>query len=55
MSKKTKCWICDNNFDDGDLEAKDHCHVTGNYRTSAHRDCNIKGKVNHNFSACFTT
>ena len=26
---------------------KDHCHITGKYRVSAHRDCNINVKLNH--------
>ena len=36
----TKCWICDNFYFDGDVEVRDHCHITGKYRGSAHRDCN---------------
>ena len=24
----------------------DYCHITGNYRGSAHRDCNTKVKLN---------
>ena len=37
----TKCWICDNDYIDGDVKVRDHCHITGKYRGSAHRDCNI--------------
>ena len=40
----TKCWICDNDYVDNDVEVKDHCHITGKYRGSAHRDCNIDFK-----------
>ena len=32
----TKCWICDNVCDDGDAKVRDHCHITGKYRGSAH-------------------
>ena len=42
-----KCWICDNGYDDGDVKVKDHCHITGKYRGSAHRSYNIKVKLNH--------
>ena len=38
----TKYWICDNDYVDGDVEVRDHCHITEKYRDSAHRDCNIK-------------
>ena len=37
----SKCWICDDEYIDGDVEVKDHCHITGKYRGSALRDCNI--------------
>ena len=34
------CWICDKLFDVGDNKVKDHYHVTGKYRGSAHWSCN---------------
>ena len=33
-----KCWIYDNSYIDGDLKVRDHCCITGKYRSSAHRD-----------------
>ena len=36
-----KSWICDKLFDVGDNKVRDHCHVTGKYRGSAHWSCNI--------------
>ena len=36
-----KCWICNKLFDGGDNKIRDHCHVTGKYRGSAHWSCNI--------------
>ena len=36
-----KCWICDKLFDVGDNKVRDHCHITGKYRVSAHWNCNI--------------
>ena len=38
--------ICDNAYFDGDVKVRDHCHITGNYRGSAHRNCNINVKLN---------
>ena len=29
-----KCWISDNLYDDGDVKARNHCHITGKYRDS---------------------
>ena len=45
----TKCWICDHMYIDGDTKVRDHCHITGKSRGSAHRDCNIKVKLNPKF------
>ena len=39
------CWICDKLFDDGDNKVRDHCHITGKYRGSAHWGCNINLKL----------
>ena len=36
-----KCWICNKLFDVGDNKVRDHCHITGKYRGSAHWSCNI--------------
>ena len=41
FENSTKWWICDNGYVDGDVKARDHCHITGKYRGSAHRYCNI--------------
>ena len=32
----TKCWIYNNHYVDSDVKVKDHCHITGKYRSSAH-------------------
>ena len=41
LKKSTRCWIFDNDYIDTDVKVIDHCHITRNYRESAHRDCNI--------------
>ena len=35
------CWICKKLIDNDDEKVRDHCHVTGKFRVSAHRRCNI--------------
>ena len=42
------CWICDKLFDVGDEKVRDHCHITGKYRGTAHWSCNINLKLNKN-------
>ena len=41
-----KCWIYNNDCVDSDVKVRDHCHIIGKYRGSAHRDCNINVKLN---------
>ena len=36
-----------------DIKARDYSHITGKYRGSAHRDCNINVKLSHKFSVVF--
>ena len=53
FENSTKCWICDNDNIDNDVKVRDHCHITGKYRGSANRDCNINVKLNHKFPVVF--
>ena len=38
---------------EGDVKVKDHCHITGKYRGSPHRVCNINVELNHKISILF--
>ena len=40
--RATKCFICGEDFVDGDVKVRDHCHFTGRYRGCAHQDCNLQ-------------
>ena len=53
FKNSTKCWICDNDYIDGDGKVRDHCHITGKYRGSAHKDCNINVTLNHKIPVVF--
>ena len=40
-----KCYICGNKYLDNEIRVRDHCHITGKYRGSAHQKCNLKLKL----------
>ena len=45
FQKATKCHICDKPYKDKDIRVRDHCHITGKFRGSAHQDCNLKLQI----------
>ena len=48
-----KCWICDDDYIDTNVKIRDYCHITGTYRGSANRDCNINIRLNHKIPIVF--
>ena len=40
-----KCHICGNKYTDKDVRVRDHCHITGKFRGSAHQECNLKLRI----------
>ena len=42
FEKETKCWMCNEEFNDEDIKVRDHCHFTGRCREAAHNSCNLK-------------
>ena len=53
FENSTKCWICDNDYIGNDVKVRYHYHITGKYRASAHRDCNINLKLNEKIPIVF--
>ena len=53
FENSTKYWICDNSYVDDDAKVRDHYQITGKFRGSAYRDCNIKAKSNHKISIVY--
>ena len=47
FKNSAKCWICDDGYVGNDVKVRDHCHINGKHRGSAHRDCIINLKLNH--------
>ena len=53
FENSTKCWIYGNNYVDNDVKVRDHCHISGKFRGSAHGDCNIDLKLNYKIPIAF--
>ena len=39
------CWICNKLLDVADNKVRDHCHVSGKYRSAALWSCNVNFKM----------
>ena len=39
------CHICGEKYTDKDMRIRDHCHITGKFRGSAHQECNLKLRI----------
>ena len=37
----TRCWICQNDFVEGDQKVREHCHYSKKFRGAAHNSCNL--------------
>ena len=45
FQKATHCHICEKKYRVDDVPVRDHCHVTGKCRGSAHQTCNLKLQI----------
>ena len=39
------CHICGEKYTDKDVRVRNHCHITGKFRGSAHQECNLKLRI----------
>ena len=39
------CHICGKQYTDKDVRVRDHCHITGKFRGSAHQEYNLKLRI----------
>ena len=46
FKNSTNCWICDDDYVENNVKVRNHCHITGKYRVSACRNCNISAELN---------
>ena len=47
------CHICNKEYNNEDVPVRDHCHVTGKYRGSAHTDCNLSYRLTNKIMSYF--
>ena len=53
FQKANKCHICEKEYNKTDVRVRDHCHITGQYRGSAHQDCNLNFQINDKIPVIF--
>ena len=53
FQQSDSCWICKKIIGNKDEKVRDHCHITGKFRGSAHWDCNINFQLNKKIPAIF--
>ena len=46
FEKAAECYICNKQYTREDIRVRDHCHITGKFRGSAHQECNQKLTLN---------
>ena len=46
FKKADQCHICNKKYKADDIRVRDHCHITGKFRGSAHQDCNLQLRLN---------
>lgn len=45
FKRADRCHTCDKQYTDKDIRVRDHCHISGKFRGSAHQECNIQLRI----------
>ena len=53
FQKADECHICEQKYNEKDVRVRDHCHITGKYRGSAHKDCNLNFQITDKIPVIF--
>jgi len=53
FKQATECHICGKKYTEDDVRVRDHCHVTGKYRGSAHEACNLNFQLTDKIPVIF--
>ena len=48
-----ECHICNKKYNETDVRVREHCHITGKYRGSAHKDCNLNFQISDKIPVIF--
>ena len=53
LRQSNSYWICKKIIDNEDEKVREHCHITGKFRDSAHWDCNINFQLTKKIPVIF--
>jgi len=53
FNSTTHCHVCEKPFAPDDTLVRDHCHLTGQYRSPAYSNCNLNYKDSHYIPVVF--
>ena len=53
FQQSNSCWICKKLIDNDDEKVRDHRHITGKFRGSAHWDCNMSFQLTKKIPVIF--
>ena len=53
FKRAEECHICKTPYKESDVRVRDHCHVTGKYRGSAHEKCNLNFQLTDKIPVVF--
>ena len=53
FQKADECHICEQKYNETDVRVRDHCHISGKYRGSAHKDCNLNFQITDKIPVIF--
>ena len=53
FKSSTKRFIFDDDYLEGNVKLRDHCHITRQFRGFPHRDCNTNIKLSHKIAIVF--
>ena len=53
FQRAKECHICMIPYITGDVKVRDHCHITGKYRGSAHQECNLNYSLTNKIPVVF--
>ena len=53
FQESNSCWICKKIIDNDEEKVRDHCHVTGNFKSAAHWSCSINFQLNKKIPVIF--